>query len=158
MFISDSWFINAGQLFSFISALYTIITFPFLFAVMFGDTGHGILMTLFASILVIFEKKFSKMKIDNEIWTIFFGGRYIILLMGLFSIYTGLIYNDLFSKSLNIFGTSWFSIYNRSTLEENTYLQLDPATSYVEYPYPFGLDPIWQVNIAFLTMFILHNK
>lgn len=130
-------------------APYTIITFPFLFAIMFGDFGHGLIMALFGAWMVWREKPLSAKKTDNEIWNIFFGGRYIILLMGLFSMYTGLIYNDIFSKALNIFGTSWHPRYNDSTIMTNKELTLDPGddTKYDQYPYPFGLDPMWQISV-----------
>lgn len=127
-------------------APYTIITFPFLFAIMFGDTGHGLIMFLFGGWMVLKEKPLAAKKSDNEIWNIFFGGRYIIFLMGLFSMYTGLIYNDVFSKSLNIFGSNWMINYNRSTIQHNKDLQLNPSSEdYVDYPYPFGMDPVWQL-------------
>ena len=48
-------------------APYTIITFPFLFAVMFGDMGHGLLMTSLALYLVIRESRLLSQKSDNEV-------------------------------------------------------------------------------------------
>ncbi|KAF6298069.1 ATPase H+ transporting V0 subunit a1 [Rhinolophus ferrumequinum] len=145
-------------------APYTIITFPFLFAVMFGDFGHGILMTLFAVWMVLRESRILSQKNENEMFSTVFSGRYIILLMGVFSIYTGLIYNDCFSKSLNIFGSSWsvrpmFTIYNwtEETLHGNPVLQLNPAVPGVfGGPYPFGIDPIWNIatnKLTFLNSF-----
>lgn len=50
-------------------APYTIITFPFLFAVMFGDLGHGVLMTCAALYLVLRESRLVAQKNDNEVWT-----------------------------------------------------------------------------------------
>lgn len=54
-------------------APYTIITFPFLFAIMFGDMGHGMLMALFGGWMVLKEKPLAAKKSDNEVnkYTIF---------------------------------------------------------------------------------------
>nr|XP_034175072.1 V-type proton ATPase 116 kDa subunit a isoform X2 [Osmia lignaria] len=138
-------------------APYTIITFPFLFAVMFGDSGHGLILFLFGGWMVLKEKPLAAKKSDNEIWNIFFGGRYIIFLMGLFSIYTGFIYNDVFSKSLNIFGSYWAINYDYSTIHANKELQLNPSQKdYLQTPYPVGMDPVWQLaenKIIFLNSY-----
>lgn len=48
-------------------APFTIITFPFLFSVMFGDTGHGFIMFLFGLWMLIREKQLIAKKIDNEV-------------------------------------------------------------------------------------------
>ncbi|XP_048779834.1 V-type proton ATPase 116 kDa subunit a 1-like isoform X5 [Ostrea edulis] len=134
-------------------APWAIISFPFLFAVMFGDFGHGFIMFLIALFLVTREKQLQAQKINNEIFDMFFGGRYIILLMGIFSMYTGLIYNDIFSKSFKLFDSSWAphdpltsEPYTADTLRGSTSLQLDPNVSYPKGgPYPFGLDPVWSL-------------
>ncbi|XP_073349946.1 V-type proton ATPase 116 kDa subunit a isoform X2 [Pagrus major] len=148
-------------------APYTIITFPFLFAVMFGDLGHGALMTCAALYLVLRESRLMSQKNDNEMFSMVFAGRYIILLMGVFSIYTGIIYNDCFSKSLNLFGSGWsvrpmFDAkpgpnWTFATLRANKVLQLDPALDGVfKGPYPIGIDPIWNIatnKLTFLNSF-----
>ena len=37
-------------------AIFTTVTFPFFFGVMFGDMGHGIILLLLGLYLVIFNK------------------------------------------------------------------------------------------------------
>lgn len=108
---------------------------------MFGDAGHGLIMLLFALYLVWKEEKIIALKSKNEIFLTFFNGRYIILLMGFFSMYTGFLYNDVFAKSINIFGSRWF--INNATIPSGAknYL-LDPFHHYKGDPYWFGIDPV----------------
>jgi V-type H+-transporting ATPase subunit a len=48
-------------------ASFTIVSFPFLFSMMFGDAGHGLLMTLFALWMVVKEKPLAAKKIQSEV-------------------------------------------------------------------------------------------
>ena len=51
-----------------------------------------------------------RQKLD-DITQMVFGGRYIILLMGLFSIFTGLMYNEFFSMPMALFGKSRYACF-----------------------------------------------
>ncbi|KAI9714282.1 MAG: H(+)-transporting V0 sector ATPase subunit a [Bogoriella megaspora] len=114
----------------------TIVTFPFLFAVMFGDFGHGLIMTLAAAAMIFFEKRLSRGKLD-ELFSMAFYGRYIMLMMGIFSIYTGIIYCDAFSKELAIFPSMWKW---PDDFKEGESVK---ATRVDGYTYPFGMDWRW---------------
>lgn len=122
--------------------LATIITFPFLFAIMFGDLGHGFIVLLAALYLIMNEKTYNAMRKKDEILEMAFNGRYIILLMGVFSMYTGLMYNDVFSKSMTLFASRWRWIW-----PEDKELHFGPtsltAVRMDGKTYPVGLDWAW---------------
>nr|KYP58616.1 Vacuolar proton translocating ATPase [Cajanus cajan] len=119
-------------------AVYTTIIFPFLFAVMFGDWGHGICLLLGALVLIARENKLSTQKLGSFM-EMLFGGRYVLLLMAIFSIYCGLIYNEFFSVPFHIFGASAYKCRDTTCRDAHT-------IGLVKYqdPYPFGVDPSWR--------------
>ncbi|KAM5583926.1 V-type proton ATPase subunit a1 [Rosa sericea] len=119
-------------------AVYTVITFPFLFAVMFGDWGHGICLLMGALVLIARERKLSAQKLGSFM-EMLFGGRYVLLLMSLFSIYCGLIYNEFFSVPFHIFGGSAYKCRDATCSDAHT-------VGLIKYrdPYPFGVDPSWR--------------
>jgi len=129
-------------------AVFTIVTFPFLFGVMFGDLGHGFLFLLFALSLVLNEKSLGKTKLNEMVKTCY-DGRYLLLLMSLFAIYAGSLYNECFSIPIR-YATNWEIVlangttihdpatYNQSLLPD-TYTPIQNGTAV-----PYGVDGIWR--------------
>ena len=95
----------------------------------------------------------------------------------IFLVYTGFIYNDIFSKSINIFGPKWEVskqpgleawLKSNSTPDDATitlnpnYTQTgmthtdDSHMTYILGVYPYGMDPMWQLasnKIVFIDSF-----
>ncbi|RNF25279.1 putative vacuolar proton-ATPase-like protein [Trypanosoma cruzi] len=118
--------------------VFTIVTFPYLFGIMYGDIGHGVLLLLFAFYLILMENRWNRCQL-NEILAMLFGGRYLLLLMGVFSIYMGALYNDFFGFSVGLFPSAyaWPPIGEQNgtvhPLGENNRTGI----------YPMGLDVAW---------------
>ncbi|CAM42896.1 putative vacuolar proton-ATPase-like protein [Leishmania braziliensis MHOM/BR/75/M2904] len=123
--------------------VFTIITFPYLFGIMYGDIGHGFLLLFIALFFVSKEKAWRTAQL-NEIVAMVFGGRYLLLLMSLFAIYMGVLYNDFFGFSLNLFssGYTWAPIAEQNG---TTYPTTPSGLPSVKPPhvYTMGLDAAW---------------
>ncbi|RKP32578.1 V0/A0 complex, 116-kDa subunit of ATPase [Metschnikowia bicuspidata] len=122
--------------------LATIITFPFMFAIMFGDLGHGFIVLMVALYFIWNERKFGAIRNKDEIFEMAFNGRYIVLLMGIFSMYTGLMYNDIFSKSMTLFSSGWKWEWPKDYDPKSGPISLT-AVRIAGKTYPIGLDWIW---------------
>jgi len=129
-------------------SLFNVATFPFLFGVMYGDIGHGLFLFLCGSYLCLNEKAIENApgKMD-EIFGGIFMGRYMILMMGFFAVYAGLVYNDCMSLGINLFGTRYtFEGQETMSAELGTVATQTAPYGSDESVYPFGLDPIWHVS------------
>eukprot|EP00198_Chlamydomonas_reinhardtii_P009401 XP_001698738.1 predicted protein [Chlamydomonas reinhardtii] len=129
-------------------AVLTLMTFPFLFAVMFGDFGHAIIMIAFAAVLVWKEKELGRQTL-GDILQMLYGGRYIILMMGIYSFYLGLIYNEFFSMPVIIFGRTKFKSWCTGGCTAAGVLKMPPGSA----PVVFGMDPIWHGRKTELSYF-----
>eukprot|EP00727_Mastigamoeba_balamuthi_P006987 m51a1_g2909 putative vacuolar proton atpase 100-kda subunit (818) ;mRNA; r:492493-495865 len=116
--------------------VFTTVTFPFLFSIMFGDWGHSLLIFMTALAFIYWEQKLSKIRL-NEIVQMLFDGRYLLMLMSIFSIYTGMLYNECFCVSFNFFGSRWYGP-DGEPCQHGSCIK-DPHSTY-----PFGADPMWR--------------
>ena len=126
-------------------AIFNIVFFPFLFGVMFGDIGHGIIIFLFAMYLVYYNENinnkegYSPLKLLTKF-------RYFLLLLSLCSIYCGLLYNEFMSVPLSMHDTC----YEKDNEEPKFAKKKDNCN------FPFGMDTKWFIaenQLAFFNSF-----
>ncbi len=124
-------------------AVFTIATFPYLFGVMFGDMGHGGMLLAFATWLCLSKRKSRPPgTLSFDAWPF----RYLLVLMGFFAVYCGIIYNEFFGIS-----TNWFGSCYRLVEKEERFIREDP-----ECVVSVGIDPVWSKSeneIAYLNSF-----
>ena len=120
---------------------FTIITFPFLFGIMFGDIGHGLILLVITLYLFYLANNLNNNNInildsnDDSMLKSFVQYRYFFLLCSIFAIFCGFMYNEFFAIPLNLFGTCY-------TSEKNGELILEKIKG-EKCVYPIGLDPSW---------------
>ena len=125
--------------------LFTIITFPFMFGVMFGDIGHGGLILILSIWLVLKKDEILKTMPDLKMLV---KTRYFFLMCGFFAFFNGWIYDDFFATPLGIFG----SCYKNKKNDEGKII----AERQGDCVYPIGIDPKWYSSnneLAFLNSF-----
>merc|ERR1712113_1234646 len=117
-------------------ALLTVVTFPFIFGMMYGDVGHGGLLLLTGIYLVQCGEQFRFTQ------PAVFGARYLVLSLGIFATFAGFMYNDFFSIGLPIFSSRWEDPDGDGEFTPKA--GFDDTNSGDGYgPYPFGLDWAW---------------
>jgi V-type H+-transporting ATPase subunit a len=125
---------------------FNLVTFPFLFGIMFGDIGHGSLLFFFSIYLC-----WNNESLKNSSLRVLLKIRYLMLSMGFFATYCGFIYNDMMSMPLNLFGSCYTNVESTASTEEHSH-----GTAVVRAPdciYPFGFDPKWYLSSAEISFF-----
>jgi V-type H+-transporting ATPase subunit a len=128
-------------------AVFTMVTFPFLFGVMYGDIGHGTCIFMMGCYLVATEKVMEEKQLGEMVGGIY-QARYMLVMMGAFAVYCGWIYNDFFAMGIDAFGTRWVAppestcSKNQSDVAGCTF-KPNGATPAEGNVYPFGTDPAW---------------
>jgi V-type H+-transporting ATPase subunit a len=152
--------------------LVSLVTFPILFGMMFGDIGHGTLLFAAGAYLVWTH--------DTKNPGIFGVMRYFLFTNGLAALYCGIIYNEFFSMKLNLFKSCydvtqtepWYNskyVFDAGPMSNapvdrskypNAVDYLYPKKEEVQYVYmrknedcvyPFGFDPAWGISSNDLT-------
>ena len=142
---------------------FTIVTFPFLFGIMFGDMGHGLILFLISIYLFHLANKGRRDSgiINNDIMPnnnieqnildskedsilkscVQF--RYFFLICSIFAIFCGLMYNEFFSIPLDLFGTCYHNVKDGKLILDKEIVSEGKVKNIKKCVYPVGLDPVW---------------
>jgi len=133
-------------------AVFSIVTYPFLFSVMYGDWGHGCIF-LVPALFLVFGEPYLR---SNKSLKLLLKLRYLILMTAIFTIWNGLVYNEFFAISTDFFGTCFATKTDK--VSEHAYGRLPYKSDTQDCVYAFGMDPAWALSSNQKLGFMNTNK
>lgn len=119
-------------------AYFTMVTFPYMFGIMFGDIGHGGLLLLVGWLLIKYVDLWRQKKIPIVEY------RFLFFAMGFFACFCGFVYNDFLSIPWKLFSSCYVRTHKR-------FERVDGDCTYT-----FGFDSVWaqsKQEISFVNSF-----
>jgi V-type H+-transporting ATPase subunit a len=128
----------------------SIVTFPFMFGLMFGDMGHGSILAFFGLFLTLGANHLQKSSLKMLL-----PYRYFFLLLGMCSTYCGFMYNEFFAMPTELFSScydlnakkQWSLAKDVTAKTGNWYYDRKDF----KCTYPMGVDPVWGLSNQKLT-------
>ena len=116
---------------------------------MFGDVGHGGVLFLVSTVLCLMSDFLKRVCAGNGAVMGILSLRYILLLMGFFALFCGLMYNDFVAIPLFIFDSCYtvtklddagkIGAHGELEFKYSVFLKRDCT-------YPVGIDPAWYLG------------
>jgi len=115
-------------------ALLTLVTFPFIFGMMYGDVGHGSMLFL-TGLFLCWKAEDFRYSVPA-----IFQARFMVVSMGFFATFAGFMYNDFFSIGIPLLASRW-----EDPDKDGHFSPIyDVKNSGGMGPYPFGMDWAWE--------------
>lgn len=114
------------------------MTFPFIFGMMYGDIGHGSLLTCIGLALCSLSSQHKYGPLAQ-----LYAARFLVLQLGLFATFAGFMYNDFFGMtSLQFFQSRYQDPNDSGSCQPVDWFDTT-NTGNGAGPYPFGIDWQW---------------
>ncbi|MES1913065.1 MAG: hypothetical protein MHM6MM_005295, partial [Cercozoa sp. M6MM] len=133
-------------------ALFSIVSFPFMYGMMYGDVVHGAWVLLVGLALILVAPRFKGRRVPDSLQSLL-PLRYLLLLMGLAAVFMGLVYNDALSLPMAMFDSAYTFTKVGDGADAHFEVERKIGSDGTPQVYAFGLDHAWYHTETHMVFF-----